>query len=91
MFEYLRPVLGRVIASIIASVAAWLTGKYGFDLDETAQRQITDGVLAALLAVWGVVYALTHKAVSAKTNPADAATPKLAEQGKLDQRRPGLR
>ena len=89
MIDFLRPIIGRIAGSVVGALAAWLVGKYGYTIDSGLQSQITDGLVAFMMLVFGVVYALVHKAVSAKVNPGDAATPKLAEQSKLAQNRPG--
>lgn len=89
MPEAWRPIIGRLVAALVGSVAAWIEGRWGFKLDEDSRITLVNFIV--MLGTWGVTYALTHKAVNAKVNPADASTSKLAEQGKVDQRRPGIR
>jgi hypothetical protein len=89
--NFLRPILGRLVGSVVGGAAAWAAGRWGTSIDPGTQQQISDGLVAIMLAVFGVVYSLTHKAVSSKINPGDTATPKLAEQSKIDQARPGIR
>jgi len=85
--DFLRPVIGRMAGAIVVALVAWLIGKWGINVDQGTQAQLTDGIAAFMLLAFGVVYALVHKAVSAKVNPGDAATPRLAERSKIEQKR----
>lgn len=85
MVDALRPILARLIGSLVAALATWLATRWGIQLDEGARGQLTAGLLSVALGVFGVVYSLVHRAVSTRVNPADAATPALAEKGKQEQ------
>ena len=75
----IRPVLARVVAALVAAGIAALA-RHGLELqlDESTRGTLTDLGVALILGVWGVVYAAVHKAISVKTNPTDAASPKIA-------------
>jgi len=80
MPDSLRPILARLIAILVAALATWLSQKFGVKLTDQDQQQLVE------LVIFMLVYALTHKGISSKTNPADAATTALAQQGKAEQR-----
>jgi hypothetical protein len=82
MPDFLRPVVARIAGALVAALVTWLASKYGVVIPEEAKGQLTEGTVAAMMTLFTVVYALVHKAVSVKTNPADAASPSLAEEGK---------
>lgn len=75
--------ISRIAAAIAASLVVWLLGALGVDVTE-AQRteiigQVTQAITLLGLAVWGVCYAVGHKLLSKKFNPADtAAAPERA-------------
>lgn len=77
--DWLRPILSRVIASVVASALAWLARK-GIDLglSDADTTRFTDGVMYVVLSLWGVAYAVIHKAISVRINPTDAASPAIA-------------
>lgn len=79
MLNVLRPVLARVAAALIGAAAAWLAAK-GVELDAETQAQLIEGIVGLMLAVFGVVYAVAHKMINARLNPADTATPALANK-----------
>lgn len=85
--DFLRPILGRLIGSVVGAGAGWVASKWGTVVDANGVQQVTDAGVTLALGAFGIVYALVHKAVSAKINPADAATPKLVAEGKVDQKR----
>lgn len=76
--DKLRPVLARVIGVIVASAATALFRHLGHELTDDQKQTVSDLGVALILGVWGLVYAGVHKAVSVKTNPTDAAAPKIA-------------
>lgn len=55
--DFLRPVLGRIIASLVAALASYLYGKYGYTVDNETQAAI----VATMFAIFGMVYAVVHK------------------------------
>jgi hypothetical protein len=75
MPAFLRPILARLIASVIAAFAAWLNNKYGVTLD----AETTSGLVAVMLGSFGIVYAVAHRVIDAKVNPTDAASPSVAK------------
>lgn len=84
--DFLRPILGRLIGSAVGAGAGYLASRFGTVVGADGVQQVTDAGVTLALGAFGVVYSLVHKAVSAKVNPADAATPKLAEKGKVEQK-----
>jgi hypothetical protein len=80
MPAFLRPILARLIASVIAAFAAWLNNKYGVTLD----AETTSGLVAVMLGSFGIVYALAHRLIDAKVNPTDAASPAVAKVEKAE-------
>lgn len=86
MPDILRPVAARLAGIVVGALAAWLATKFGLMLSEQSKQALANGIIE-LIAIFLGAYALTHKAVSVKTNPADAATPTLADHGKVEQER----
>lgn len=84
--DFLRPILGRLIGSAVGAGAAYVASKWGTVIDAQGVQQVTDAGVAIAVGAFGVIYSLVHKAVSAKVNPADAATPKLSAEGKIEQK-----
>jgi len=78
--DWIRPVMARLVASAVAAGVAYLARK-GIDigLGEPGQAQLSEGVTSILLGIGLAVYSLVHRAVSAKTNPTDAAAPTIAK------------
>jgi hypothetical protein len=68
----MRAVISRIIAPIIAALAAWLTAA-GLDLDPGFVTAATEAATFLLLAVFGLVYGVAHKLIDRKVNPADDA------------------
>jgi hypothetical protein len=77
--DWIRPVWSRIVAAAVAAGVAYLTRK-GIDLGlgDQAQTQLSEGLASVLLGVLLAVYSLAHRAISAKTNPTDAASPSIA-------------
>lgn len=80
MLNLIRPVLARVVASLMAAFFAWLAVRWGVTIDADTQAETIEAAIGLMLAVFGVVYALVHKALNARFNPADTATPALANK-----------
>lgn len=86
MPDFLRPVLARIAGALVGAVVTWLAAHFGIVVPEGAQVNLSESAVIIMMTLFSIVYALVHKAISAKTNPADAATPTLADKGKTDQR-----
>jgi hypothetical protein len=80
MLNLIRPILARVVAALAGAFFAWLAARWKIDVDAATQAETVEAIVALMLAVWGVVYALAHKAINAWFNPADTATPALANK-----------
>lgn len=69
--------IARIAASVASAVVVWLIGVLGLPVTEQEQAnliaQVTEAVSLLGLALWGILYAVLHKLISRKTNPADAA------------------
>ena len=78
--DVVRTILARIVAAAIAAGATYLTRK-GIDLGlgDQAQSQLSEGVTSVLLGVLLAVYGLAHRAISARINPTDAASPSIAK------------
>lgn len=63
-----HPLIPRVAALLVAALVTFLKLKLGYEISDPAIRELTD-----LLTFVGS-YALTHRTLSSKLNPADAAT-----------------
>ena len=71
----------RVLASLIAGVAAWAFSKYAITIPDETQRELVNQAIAALtiaLATFGA----GHKAIDSKLNPGDSANHILAVEQK---------
>jgi hypothetical protein len=74
----LAPYLPRIIAAAIAAFAG-TSAAHGIEIDPEQQEAL--GNFFTL-----VIYAVAHKLISRKANPADAATTTLAVAGKSEQK-----
>lgn len=86
MSDFLRPILARVLGAWIAAGCLWLAVHYNITIAPDEQSKVIEGGIIVLLAIFNTLYALIHKAISTKTNPADAASVPLAVKGKSEQR-----
>ncbi len=86
MPTFLRPIAARLAGVVVALLATWLASKFGVIIPEDTKGQITESTVVLIMAVFTTIYALVHKAVSVKTNPADAASPSMAQEGKAEQK-----
>jgi hypothetical protein len=87
MPTFLRPLLSRLVASIVGALVAWLTTKYGISLDE----ETIQGLIATMLGVFGVIYTIVHRLIDKKINPVDAASaPRAAASVAVEKSRPPL-
>lgn len=82
---FLRPIAARLAAAVVGALVSWLTVK-GIDVPADTQQAWIEATVGLMLLVFGIVYALAHKLINRKLNPADAATPGLAKIGKMEQR-----
>jgi hypothetical protein len=85
MLDALRPILARIVATFVAFVCLWLAKRYNIIIPDSDQAKLVEQVTLWVITFFMLIYALVHKLVSAKTNPGDAATPKLALRGKAEQ------
>lgn len=81
MVDFIRPVLARIVGAVVAGVLTWLATKFGVVIPKETAGQLTENLVAAMLVMFSIIYALVHRAVSVKTNPTDAAQPDLARRG----------
>lgn len=85
MPDWLRPIAPRVAGVAVAGLVTWLATHFGIIIPDEDKTKLTEGVTILLMVIFTLVYAMVHKAVSIKANPADAATSTLAMKGKADQ------
>lgn len=81
MFNSLRPFLSRVIAAAIAGLCTWLASHWAVDIDQDTRAQLVDAIVAFLIPVFTVIYAVLHRIFDKWINPADAAGSHLAALG----------
>lgn len=82
--DSLRPFLSRVIAALVSTLATWLLVHYGIDLDDATRHQLVDAIVGIIIPTFTVAYALAHKTLDKKLNPADSASKHLAVEGKAE-------
>lgn len=78
IWNFVRPMLSRVIGAWVAALAVWLTAKFGVAVDDSQQEQVIAGALAVTFALGQTVYAIVHRLVDKRVNPGDAASGHLA-------------
>lgn len=83
----LMPLISRLAAALVGSIAAWLAGKYGIVLDE----ETTTSLVAGMVGIFGIVYAVVHRLIDRKLNPGDAAASSIAKAEKAQAESPLLR
>jgi len=85
MPSFILAALPRILGWLVATLCTFLATKYDIIIPENAQHQVTAYGVGVIVAMWGGIYAITHRSASSKWNPTDAATKELAEVGKSDQ------
>lgn len=79
--NWLRPVLARILAVPIAALIAYLTARFALGLDDKTQAQVTTQIVEIVITIVGTfvgAYAASHKLISVKINPTDAASPVMS-------------
>jgi hypothetical protein len=71
----LRPYLARLLAAWIAAASGWVASTVGVEISPDEQMAIFN----AALGVGLTVYAVAHRLIDSRLNPADAASPTVAE------------
>jgi hypothetical protein len=71
----LRPYLARILAAWIAAASGWAASAIGVEVTPEEQMAIFN----AALGVGLTVYAVAHRLIDSRLNPADAASPSVAE------------
>lgn len=79
MLDSLRPYIARILAAAIAAGIGALATKLGIDATSVDQTALATSVGSFLTLV---IYAVVHKLIDKKVNPADSASTHLAVQGK---------
>lgn len=75
----MRAVIARIAAAIVAALLTWAAGMIpGFEVTEDTRAALTEGVTLIGLALWGILYGLTHRLINRQINPADVASPEKA-------------
>lgn len=82
MPTFLRPIIARLIASVVGAFASYLLVHYGVTLDADTQL----GLEAVMLGFFGVIYSVIHRAINARINPGDAATQHMAVKERSEER-----
>lgn len=78
------PIVSRLVGSAIGGVLTYFIVKYQLNVDP----HTTEAAAIALGAfVSNVGYAISHKTIDSRANPADAAAPVLVEAGKTAKQR----
>jgi uncharacterized protein (DUF697 family) len=91
--DVLRPFIKPLIAPFLGALLTYLANRYGIIYTPEQAAQISDGVVAAILAIFAVAASATGVVgvlINKKANPANAATSQLAVAGKQmneDERR----
>ena len=80
MPDELRPVIARLVGAVMPLLLLWVSHLLKIELPAGT----TQGVVETSTVL--LIYLLTHRAVSAKTNPGDAATRRLAHVEKQENR-----
>lgn len=84
MIALLRPIIARLLGAWIAGVCTWLAVHFGIVIPDEAQTKAIEALVLWVIPTLLTFYSLAHKWISAKVNPGDAATPKMAEKEKSE-------
>lgn len=79
--------ISRMIAAAVSAVATWLAARFVF-LNFLLEPDALAGLIALMQGFALAVYALVHKQVSKRTNPADTAQAPIAAAQQLHMDKP---
>ncbi len=74
--DALRPVIGRLLASLVAALCGWLAHKFNFVVDPDTQTATATAIEGFVMLA---VYGLAHKFFNLKFNPMDTASITLSK------------
>lgn len=89
MTGVIRVLAGRLLGGWVATLAAWLGARYGFQVGPEGVQKATADILGLFLLVWSTLYPVIHRWWDSKHNPEDAAKPALAEASRNAMRKTG--
>lgn len=69
----MRAIISRVAAAIVAVLLTFFAGTLGVEVSPAVHDSLVEGVTLLGLGLWGVLYALLHRLIDRKINPADVA------------------
>lgn len=69
----MRAIISRVAAAIVAVLLTFFAGTLGVEVSPAVHDSLVEGVTMLGLGLWGVLYALLHRLIDRKINPADVA------------------
>lgn len=75
-----RLFIARIMAGLIATLAGWLSTKWGIVLDADTQGQLAASIVTQLFVIFSIVYPILHKLFDSRINPGDAASVRLAKE-----------
>jgi hypothetical protein len=70
-----RPYVARVLSAWIAAASGWAASVIGVEVSADEQALIFN----AAMGIGLTVYAVAHRLIDSKLNPADAASPSVAD------------
>ncbi len=77
----MRAIIGRIAAVIVAFIVTFVAGTLGVEVTEDTAATLTEAVTLLGMALFTIVYAVGHKLINRRINPADAAAPAAIETG----------
>jgi hypothetical protein len=83
MIAFVTAWIGRLLAAWIAGFFGWLMVRYGIAVPDAAQTKLVEAIVGVVIPIAISLYAIVHKLIDAKVNPADAAKGREVEDGKI--------
>lgn len=77
----MRAIIGRVAAAIVAAALTWVAGVAGIEVTQETAATLTEAVTLLGMGLFTIMYAVGHRLIDRRINPADAASPAAIQAG----------
>lgn len=86
----MRPYISRIAAALVATLLTWLAGRFGVEVSADVRASLVETVTLLGLGLWGLLYAIGHRLIDRRVNPADVARHPKAAAAVIDAVPPAL-
>jgi hypothetical protein len=69
----MRAIISRIAAVVVGALVVWLADAAGVHVSPEATAALTEGLTMLGIGLWMAAYAVAHKLIDRRINPADVA------------------